>query len=99
MPPIIMLVAMLASATLVIFGLRSGGQRRRGILFLTGYGILLVEGDLDVKGTLDWEGVVMVNKKEDLDIDLGGNVLSVDYAYRTTDPFDGIQVITASVTL
>ncbi len=34
-----------------------------------------------------------------LNLNAVGTALTVDYAYRTTDPFDGVHVITASVTL
>ncbi|WP_457652723.1 PorV/PorQ family protein [Rhodocaloribacter sp.] len=34
-----------------------------------------------------------------LNLDLGGTNLVVDYAYRTTDFFDDVQMITASITL
>lgn len=34
-----------------------------------------------------------------LKLDLAGTALSFDYAYRSTDPFDGVHLVTAAVTL
>ncbi|QXD16747.1 PorV/PorQ family protein [Rhodocaloribacter litoris] len=64
----------------------------RNILFVRG-GYSMQESDQDLtfySGT---------NFGAGLNLDLGGTTLVVDYAYRSTDFFDGVQMFTASVTL
>jgi hypothetical protein len=61
--------------------------------------ILFVRGGLQLQQDMDQNFYEGYNFGGGLNLDVNGTALRVDYGYRTTEYFDGVNMITASVTL
>lgn len=61
--------------------------------------IVFVRGGYQIQEDLDDNFFEGWNVGAGLNLELDGRQLTVDYAYRPTDPFDNVQLITASLTL
>lgn len=61
--------------------------------------IVYVRGGYQVQEDLDDSFFEGWNVGGGLNLELEGNRLAIDYAYRPTDPFDNVQLITATLTL
>lgn len=61
--------------------------------------LVYVRGGYQMEDDMDLTFYSGANFGAGLNLNVAGTALAVDYAYRSTDPFDGVQVITASVTL
>lgn len=61
--------------------------------------VLYLRGGYQLQEDQDQTFYTGANFGAGVNLDLGGNAIRVDYAYRATDPFDGVQLITASVSL
>ena len=61
--------------------------------------IVYVRGGYQVQEDMDTNFFEGWNVGAGLNLEIDGNVLSIDYAYRPTDPFDNVQLITASISL
>lgn len=61
--------------------------------------LLYVRGGYEFQEDMDRSMFQGWNVGAGLNLDISGNRLSVDYAYRGTDFFDDVQMITASITL
>jgi hypothetical protein len=61
--------------------------------------ILYVRGSYQLQNDMDNTFYTGTNFGAGLNLNLGDTRLNVDYAYRTTDFFDGVNMVTASITL
>lgn len=61
--------------------------------------ILFLRGGYQYEEDMDLTFYSGANFGAGLNLDLGGNTLVVDYAYRTTDFFDAVQMVTVNVVL
>ena len=61
--------------------------------------ILFVRGGYQYEDDMDLTFYNGANFGAGLNLDLGGNTLVVDYAYRSTDFFDNVQMVTVNVVL
>ncbi len=61
--------------------------------------MVYVRGGYQVQEDMDSNFFEGWNVGAGLNLELDGNVLSIDYAYRPTDPFDNVQLLTASISL
>ncbi len=61
--------------------------------------ILFVRGGYQYEQDMDLTFYTGANFGAGLNLDLGGNMLTVDYAYRATDFFDAVQMVSVNVTL
>lgn len=61
--------------------------------------LIYVRGGYQMEEDMDLSMYTGANVGAGLNLNVAGTNLAVDYAYRSTDPFDGVNVITASVTL
>ncbi|MEM1095838.1 MAG: PorV/PorQ family protein [Bacteroidota bacterium] len=61
--------------------------------------VLYLRGGFQMQENMDQTFYTGANFGAGLNLDLGGNAIQIDYAYRATDVFDGVQLITASVSL
>lgn len=61
--------------------------------------LLYVRGGYQVEDDMDLTFYSGTNFGAGLNLDFAGTNLMVDYGYRSTEVFDGVQVITASITL
>lgn len=63
------------------------------------FDMLYLRGGMDIVGDSDLSFFTGVNFGAGVDLDLAGTRLQIDFASRTTDFFDNVSVITASVSL
>ncbi|MEZ4698114.1 MAG: PorV/PorQ family protein [Rhodothermales bacterium] len=61
--------------------------------------VLHVRGSYELQGDMDNTFYTGASFGAGLNLNLGGTGLTVDYAYRATDYFDGVNMVTASITL
>ena len=63
------------------------------------FDMLYLRGGMDIVGDSDLSFFTGVNFGAGVDLNLSGTRLQIDFASRTTDFFDNVSVITASVSL
>ena len=61
--------------------------------------LLQVRGGYQFQNNLDDSFFEGWNIGAGLNLELDNNRLTIDYAYRSTDPFDGVNMVTATLTL
>lgn len=70
-----------------------------GALELSFQDLFFVRGGYQFEEDMDLTFYSGANFGAGLNLNWGGSMLTIDYAFRSTDPFDNVQVFTASLTL